>query len=558
MEQLGAERVVEPLDGVLGAAVGGLQRDAAVGERAPDLDDRAAVAGAHPAEGRHRPEHHAVVRHVGDPPELLGLDVPDRGEHRRHGVVHPHVDGAELAFRALGGGLDLPGIRHIGRHRDRRAARPLHLLGGHVQAPVAPGHQGHPGTLPAERDGRGTPDARRCPGHHHDRVPQGFLRHRHRLRYRSTSEMRSSSPAPGRDRSGRNRPPLGSSTPSNAIASMRSWSAKYSRCRRFGTAAQGATLTAGAQCADTSSPCAADSAATRRNSVIPPHRVTSTCRQSTAPASSIRAKYARSYPYSPAVTSWSTRSRISLSPSRSSEDTGSSNQVTSEPAMARATRTACFREYAPLASTYSSTPSPTTDRAYSIRSRSRSTSRPRSCPILILTRGNPRSRTHPSSCRSSWGSDSETNPPLPYSGISSCTAPRSSTNETPSTRALRSHSAQSTAETACDTTPGRPWLRMARTMSDHTAPTSMTSRPATTGRSVSATTRALAAAPYVYPIPVRPPPETATTTMVVESHVSVPSASGSSSGNSRTATSSESTFAITPSAGRSCPARWST
>src|SRR6266540_1457344 len=148
------------------------------------------------------------------------------------------------------------------------------------------------------------------------------------LRNRSMSLRFTSSPEPGRERSGRITPSFGSGTPSNASDSMRSWSAKCSRCRKFGTAAHGAADTAGAQCADTSSPYAAARAATRRNSVTPPQRVMSAWRQSTAPAWSIRPKYARSYPYSPAATSMSTRSRISRRPSRSSEETGSSNHVT--------------------------------------------------------------------------------------------------------------------------------------------------------------------------------------------------------------------------------------
>ena len=44
VQQLAAQRLVEALDGVLGAAVRGLQRDAAVGQRRADLDDGAAVA----------------------------------------------------------------------------------------------------------------------------------------------------------------------------------------------------------------------------------------------------------------------------------------------------------------------------------------------------------------------------------------------------------------------------------------------------------------------------------------------------------------------------------
>ena len=44
VQQLAAQRGREPVDGVLGAAVGRLQRDAALGKRRADLHDRAAVA----------------------------------------------------------------------------------------------------------------------------------------------------------------------------------------------------------------------------------------------------------------------------------------------------------------------------------------------------------------------------------------------------------------------------------------------------------------------------------------------------------------------------------
>ena len=48
--QLGAHRRREAVDGVLGPAVGALQRDAAVAERRADLDDGAVVSGPHQLE----------------------------------------------------------------------------------------------------------------------------------------------------------------------------------------------------------------------------------------------------------------------------------------------------------------------------------------------------------------------------------------------------------------------------------------------------------------------------------------------------------------------------
>ena len=81
--------------------------------------------------------------------------------------------------------------------------------------------------------------------------------------------------------------------------------------------------------------------------------------------------------------------------------------------MAWATRMACLRRYAPLASTYSSVSGPITLRARAIRARSRPTSEPHDSPILILTRG----IFHSSTQRSSWvrvvRSSYVVKPPLP-------------------------------------------------------------------------------------------------------------------------------------------------
>ena len=83
VQQLAAQRLVEPLDGVLGAAVRGLQRDAAVGQRRADLHDRAAVARPHPPQRGHRAVDVAEVGHLGDPLELVRADVVETARRPR-------------------------------------------------------------------------------------------------------------------------------------------------------------------------------------------------------------------------------------------------------------------------------------------------------------------------------------------------------------------------------------------------------------------------------------------------------------------------------------------
>ena len=68
----------KPWIGMLGAAVGGLQRDPAVGQRRADLHDRAAVAGLHPPQRGHRGVDVAEVADLGDP-----LDTPSAPICRR-------------------------------------------------------------------------------------------------------------------------------------------------------------------------------------------------------------------------------------------------------------------------------------------------------------------------------------------------------------------------------------------------------------------------------------------------------------------------------------------
>ncbi len=87
---------------------------------------------------------------------------------------------------------------------------------------------------------------------------------------------------------------------------------------------------------------------------MPPQRVTSAWRQSTALASSRFRKSASTYAYSPAATSKPAGpfSLTSRRPSKSAEDTGSSNQDTSHSRRSRcAHSSACCRSSAPFEST---------------------------------------------------------------------------------------------------------------------------------------------------------------------------------------------------------------
>src|SRR5436190_23013794 len=142
---------------------------------------------------------------------------------------------------------------------------------------------------------------------------------------------------------------------------------------------------------------------------MPPHRVTSACRQSTAPVHAV--KSGTRNPYSPAATSSPAgpRSRTSRRPSPSSELTGSSNQHTPHSAANRSAQySADLRVSAPLASVNSSVPSPASLRTAVSRSGSADGSR----EVLIFTRPIP-SDTQDETCDTSRDSGQLVKPPLP-------------------------------------------------------------------------------------------------------------------------------------------------
>jgi hypothetical protein len=164
VHELAAQAVGEPADRVLGAAVGGLQRDPAVGQRRADLDDRPVVARDHPLQGGHRAVHLAEVGHLGRAAELLGRDLVDRREDRGHRVVDPHVDRPELGGDAVGGGVDLGRVGDVGGDGQRAPPLAAHLVRRGLEAVLVAGQQGDVVAAARERARHRAADPGRRPG----------------------------------------------------------------------------------------------------------------------------------------------------------------------------------------------------------------------------------------------------------------------------------------------------------------------------------------------------------------------------------------------------------
>ena len=152
VQQFAAQRLVETLDGVFGAAVRGLQRDAAVGQRGADLHDRAPVAGLHVLQGGHGAVDVAEVADLGHAPVLRRGDLVERGEHGGERDVDPHVDRADVGLDALGGREHLVRVGHVGGDDVRGAAGLLDLRGRTGEALRAPRDEHH--GVPAGRQTR--------------------------------------------------------------------------------------------------------------------------------------------------------------------------------------------------------------------------------------------------------------------------------------------------------------------------------------------------------------------------------------------------------------------
>ena len=156
VQELAAQRIGEAADRELGAAIGGLQRDGAVGQGGTDLNDRTGIAGAHVAQGRHRPVHVAEIGHLGHSAELVGRDGLKRAEHRRHGVVDPDVDAAKVPDDPVSSREHRLRIGDIGGTEQRFTPGGLDLAPGTLETFVAAGDQPDTVSLPGKSH-RGRP-----------------------------------------------------------------------------------------------------------------------------------------------------------------------------------------------------------------------------------------------------------------------------------------------------------------------------------------------------------------------------------------------------------------
>ena len=158
----------EAADGVLGAAIGRLQRNAPIRQRRSDLDDGAAIAWPHVPKRRHRAVHETEIRHLGDAAEFGRRHLPHRRKNRCHGVVDPYVDASERLLDNTRGSKHGFGIGYIGRGHHSRPAEFLDLSLHLVQRFDIPRDQSDPPTGPRELMHGGPPYPGRCAGDHHD------------------------------------------------------------------------------------------------------------------------------------------------------------------------------------------------------------------------------------------------------------------------------------------------------------------------------------------------------------------------------------------------------
>ena len=164
VKQLAAERFRESLYRVLRAAIGRLERDAAVRERRSDLHNRSAIARQHPFERCERAVDDAEIRHLGDALDFVGLQLLDRREHRHHRVVDPDVDGAELTLDALGRRVDLRRVGDVDRQDQGASSFLLDFAARGLQSVDAARDEADrriAAVSPRERAGRRAANARR-------------------------------------------------------------------------------------------------------------------------------------------------------------------------------------------------------------------------------------------------------------------------------------------------------------------------------------------------------------------------------------------------------------
>jgi hypothetical protein len=154
-----------------------------------------AIPRDHPTKRAQGPVHASQVRDLHDAPELFRSGIENRGEHRGHRVVHPDVDAAPLSLDTIGRFLDLVVVRHVGRDRQRAAAKARDLAPGRIEAVLSSRDQSHVRARERERTRRRSTHARGGTGDDHGLVEKTA----HSSRYRRTIFRSTRYPTEGAD-----------------------------------------------------------------------------------------------------------------------------------------------------------------------------------------------------------------------------------------------------------------------------------------------------------------------------------------------------------------------
>src|SRR5207237_4010332 len=97
---------------------------------------------------------------------IVRLDLPEGSEDRRHRVVHPDIDRAELALDELRRVLDLRRVGDVGRHREGTRAGGLDIGARTGETIDTPRKQANASATPSKLSHGRAPDAGGCARYH--------------------------------------------------------------------------------------------------------------------------------------------------------------------------------------------------------------------------------------------------------------------------------------------------------------------------------------------------------------------------------------------------------
>src|SRR4030095_15620758 len=106
MDELASQRIAKALDRVFGRAIGRLQRNTAIRQCAANLYDNSAIARQHPFQRSERPINTTKISYLCYTPKFLGRHLLDWRKDRRHRVIDPNVNLAQIRSSLCGRALE--------------------------------------------------------------------------------------------------------------------------------------------------------------------------------------------------------------------------------------------------------------------------------------------------------------------------------------------------------------------------------------------------------------------------------------------------------------------